>query len=46
MADPPEIGIMVWKDGKDFEFWGLELDYGFDELLGGGGKISRISCGC
>jgi hypothetical protein len=46
MADPPEIGIMVPKDGKVFEFWGLELDSGLDELLGGGGKISRIGCGC
>jgi hypothetical protein len=46
MADPPEIGMMVPKDGKTFEFWGLELDFGLDELSGGGGKISRIGCGC
>jgi hypothetical protein len=46
MAEPPEIGMIVSKDGKAFEFWGLELDYGVDELSGGGGKISRIGCGC
>jgi hypothetical protein len=47
MADPPEIGIMASKDGKAFEFWGLELDSGLDKLSGGGGgKISRIGCGC
>jgi hypothetical protein len=46
MADPPEIGMMVPKDGKAFEFWGLELDSGLDELSGGGGKISRIGRGC
>jgi hypothetical protein len=46
MAGPPEIGMMVPKDGKAFEFWGLELDSGLDELSCGGGKISRIGCGC
>jgi hypothetical protein len=46
MAEPPEIGMMVSKDGKAFEFWGLEVDSGLDELSGGGGKISRIGCGC
>jgi hypothetical protein len=46
MADPPEIGMMVPEYGKDFDFWGLELDSGLDELSGGGGKISRIGCGC
>jgi hypothetical protein len=25
MADPPEIGIMVPKDGKAFKFWVLNL---------------------
>jgi hypothetical protein len=25
MADPPEIGMMVPKDGKAFEFWVLSL---------------------
>jgi hypothetical protein len=25
MADPPEIGMMVSKDGKAFEFWVLNL---------------------
>jgi hypothetical protein len=46
MADPPEIGMMVPKDGKAFQFWVLELDFGLDEVSGGGGKISRIGCGC
>jgi hypothetical protein len=46
MAKPPEIGMMVPKDGKDFEFWGLELDSGLNKLSCGGGKISRIGCGC
>jgi hypothetical protein len=46
MADPPEIGMIVPKDGKAFEFCGLELDSSLDELSGGGGKISRIGCGC
>jgi hypothetical protein len=46
MVDPLEIGMMVPKEGKDFEFWDLELDSGLDELSGGGGKISRIGCGC
>jgi hypothetical protein len=32
MAEPPEIGMIVPKDGKAFEFWGLELDFGLDEL--------------
>jgi hypothetical protein len=46
MADPPEIGMIVPKDGNAFEFWGPEFDCGLDELSGGGGKISRIGCGC
>jgi hypothetical protein len=46
MADPPEIGMIVPKDGKAFEFWVLKLDFGLGELSGGGGKISRIGCGC
>jgi hypothetical protein len=46
MADPPETGMMVPKDGKAFEFYGLELDSSLDKLSGGGGKISRIGCGC
>jgi hypothetical protein len=46
MAHPHEIGMIVPKDGKAFEFCGLELDSGLDELSGGGGKISRIGCGC
>jgi hypothetical protein len=28
MANPPEIGMMVPKDGKAFEFWVVELDFG------------------
>jgi hypothetical protein len=40
MAEPLEIGMIVPKDGKAFEFWGLELDSSLDELSGGGGKIS------
>jgi hypothetical protein len=46
MADPPAIGMIVPKDGKAFEFRGLELDSGLDELSGGGGSISRIGYGC
>jgi hypothetical protein len=46
MTHPHEIGMIVPKDGKAFEFCGLELDSGLDELSGGGGKISRIGCGC
>jgi hypothetical protein len=46
MANPPEIGMIVPKDGNAFEFCGPELDCGLDELSGGGGKISRIGCGC
>jgi hypothetical protein len=46
MADPPEIGMIVSKDGNALEFWGPELDWDLDELSGGGGKISRIGCGC
>jgi hypothetical protein len=30
MAEPPEIGMIVPKDDKAFEFWGLELDSGLD----------------
>jgi hypothetical protein len=30
MAEFPEIGMIVLKDGKAFEFWGLELDSGLD----------------
>jgi hypothetical protein len=40
MEEPPEIGMMVSKDGGAFEFWGLELGSGLEELSGGGGKIS------
>jgi hypothetical protein len=40
------MGTIVPKDGKTFEFSGLELDYGLDELSGGGGNISWICCGC
>jgi hypothetical protein len=40
------MGMIVLKDGKAFEFYGLELDSGLDELLGGGGNISWIGCGC
>jgi hypothetical protein len=32
--------MIVPKDGNALEFWGVELDSGLDELLGGGGKIS------
>jgi hypothetical protein len=46
MADPLEIGTIVLKDGNAFEFCSPELDCGLDELSGGGGKISRIGCGC
>jgi hypothetical protein len=46
MADPPEIGMIVPKDGNAFEFGGSELDCGLDELSSGGGKISRIGRGC
>jgi hypothetical protein len=38
--------MIVPKDGKDFELWGLEFVSGFDELSGGGDSISRIGCGC
>jgi hypothetical protein len=40
------IGMMVPNDGKALEFWGPELDWGLDELSGGGGSISRMGCGC
>jgi hypothetical protein len=46
MADPPVIGMIVPKDGKAFELWGLELGSGLNELSGGGSKISRIGYGC
>jgi hypothetical protein len=33
MADPPEIGMIVPKDGNAFEFCGPDLDCGLDELV-------------
>jgi hypothetical protein len=39
MAEPPVMDMIVLKEGNAFGLWLLELESGFDELSGGGGKI-------